>query len=119
MRDFGDTGQTDDPRRTFERVRLAQQAQRLDRRRRRLLFKAEDIAAEIGNDLARFDLEILVEIFVGHKSLSSRLCSAEAVAPVCATIASAIELTFSSHRLRRAGADRVGRVRRRTGTQPG
>ena len=71
MRNLGDTGQSDDARRTLERVRLAQQT----RHRFRAgvaSFEPEDIAAEIGNDLTRFDLEILVEIFVGHKSLSDQ-----------------------------------------------
>jgi hypothetical protein len=66
MRNLGDSRQSDDARRTLERVGLAEQP------RHRFCtgvasFEREDIAAENAYDLARFDLEILVEIFFGHK----------------------------------------------------
>ena len=97
MRNLGDTGQADDARRALERMGLAQQA-RQRFRAGAAFFEAQHIAAEIGNDLARFDLKILVEIFVGHRVRypSSRRRQRPAAA-VFLTMVSAIELTFSSH----------------------
>ena len=92
MRDLGNPRQAHDPRCAFERMRLAQQAKH-EIGASALFFEAQDIAAEIGNDFTRFDLKVLVEIFVGH---IQRLCS-DAGVVVCATIVAAMELTLSSH----------------------
>lgn len=72
MRNLGDPGQAYDARGALECMRLAQQAcQRF--RARIAFFEAQQIAAEIGRELARFDLKIAVEILLAHSSLFAGL----------------------------------------------